>query len=141
MSDLSPPWAAKRTFADAINNRCGKATSVNATIRRTSPALAVRSRLTRASRGQRASGRTRTLDDASVIYGSSRVSTDRSFHLLRPASSWARGALLDLNDALAGDHRSQGRRLGSRSANLAKANVWVSGARSLSKAGGGSPVR
>lgn len=27
--------------------------------------------------------------DASVIYGSSRVSTDRSFHLLRPASSWA----------------------------------------------------
>src|SRR3954468_4913134 len=29
------------------------------------------------------------LDDASVIYGSSRVSTDRSFHLLRPASSWA----------------------------------------------------
>src|SRR4051812_15137058 len=78
---------------------------------------------------------------ASVIYGSSRVSTDRSFHLLRPASSWARGALLDLNDALAGDHRSQGRRLGSRSANLAKANVWVSGARSLSKAGGGSPVR
>src|ERR1700744_3379461 len=29
------------------------------------------------------------IDDASVIYGSSRVSTDRSFHLLRPASSWA----------------------------------------------------
>lgn len=28
------------------------------------------------------------IDDASVIYGSSRVSTDRSFHLLRPASSW-----------------------------------------------------
>jgi hypothetical protein len=26
---------------------------------------------------------------ASVIFGSSRVSTDRSFHLLRPASSWA----------------------------------------------------
>ena len=25
---------------------------------------------------------------ASVIFGSSRVSTDRSFHLLRPASSW-----------------------------------------------------
>jgi hypothetical protein len=29
------------------------------------------------------------IDDASVIYGSSCVSTDRSFHLLRPASSWA----------------------------------------------------
>ena len=29
------------------------------------------------------------IDDASVIYGSSRVPTDRSFHLLRPASSWA----------------------------------------------------
>src|SRR3954447_22125577 len=26
---------------------------------------------------------------ASVIFGGSRVSTDRSFHLLRPASSWA----------------------------------------------------
>ena len=26
---------------------------------------------------------------ASVTFGSSRVSTDRSFHLLRPASSWA----------------------------------------------------
>jgi hypothetical protein len=26
---------------------------------------------------------------ASVIFGSSRVSTDRSFHLPRPASSWA----------------------------------------------------
>ena len=26
---------------------------------------------------------------AGVIFGSSRVSTDRSFHLLRPASSWA----------------------------------------------------
>ena len=29
------------------------------------------------------------IDDASVTFGSSRVSTDRSFHLLRPASSWA----------------------------------------------------
>jgi hypothetical protein len=29
------------------------------------------------------------IDDASVIYGSSRVPIDRSFHLLRPASSWA----------------------------------------------------
>ncbi len=42
------------------------------------------------------------IDDASVIYGSSRVSTDRSFHLLRPASSWgnppsnlARGLISD----------------------------------------------
>jgi len=30
-----------------------------------------------------------TLVDASVTFGSSRVSTDRSFHLLCPASSWA----------------------------------------------------
>jgi hypothetical protein len=29
------------------------------------------------------------MNAASVIFGSSRVSTDRSFHLLRPASSWA----------------------------------------------------
>ena len=29
------------------------------------------------------------IDDASATFGSSRVSTDRSFHLLRPASSWA----------------------------------------------------
>src|ERR1700755_2809375 len=28
------------------------------------------------------------ISGASVTFGSSRVSTDRSFHLLRPASSW-----------------------------------------------------
>jgi hypothetical protein len=33
---------------------------------------------------------------ASVIFGSSRVSTDRSFHLLRPASSWASRRYLTL---------------------------------------------
>jgi hypothetical protein len=42
-----------------------------------------------------------TLVSVGVIFGSSRVSTDRSFHLLRPASSWAT-PLFNPNSTLAG---------------------------------------